>query len=157
MGNKENSSATTNASGSNKSNRKRPFYRNIMSTSDGNNAKPTVAVRELKFHLHDSAKRKHSESFGKIKEAIVLKIQKSFDDPIAIAESISGNAKKLFKKTELQKSELDDPVMKAMENTLFMEEWKIDFTIYRSECKKYHEAWVKAYLVIWDTYFSRDV
>ena len=46
----------------------------FWSNPDENSAKPTVTVRELKFHLHDSAKRKTSVSFGKIKEATVLKI-----------------------------------------------------------------------------------
>ena len=44
-----------------------------------------------------------------------------------------------------------------IQHALFMEEWKIDFTIYRRECKKFDEAWVKAYALIWDSYCSRDV
>ena len=40
---------------------------------------------------------------------------------------------------------------------LLMEEFKIDFTIYRRECKKFDAAWVKAYAPIWDSYYSRDV
>ena len=86
-----------------------------------------------------------------------MKIQKSFEDPIAIVESIVGNAKKVLKKTELQKSELDDPCMKAMDNTLFMEEWKIDFTMQCTEFKKLNEEWVKTYSLIWDLSFSMDV
>ena len=57
---------------------------------------------------------------------------------------------------KLQKSGLGDADMKALKNTLFMEEWKIDFTIYQRECKKFYEAWVKAYALIWDSYCSQN-
>ena len=151
--------AITNEIGS--SNRKRPFYRkrtSTTSTSDGNSSTPTkTAVRDMRFHMHDSAQRKTSESFGKVKEAIVLKIQKTFDDPIAVAQSIADNTKTIFKKTEIQKSVSDDPATKVMENMIFLEEFKIDFTIYRQECKRFDETWVKAYALIWDTYCSKDI
>ena len=69
---KENNLVTTNASGS--ASKKRPFYRKQMSTSDRNGSTPKVAIKEMKFHLYDSAQRKTSELFARSKEAIVLKI-----------------------------------------------------------------------------------
>ena len=72
-------------------------------------------------------------------------------------ESIRNNCKKVFKKTVLVKSTSTDDDVKAMENILFMEEFKIGFTIYRNESKKFDGAWVKAYALIWDTYCSRDL
>ena len=77
-----------------------------------------------------------------------MKIQKLFDDPIATVESIVDNTKWTFKKTEIQKSTATDLTVKAMENMMFMEEWKINFTIYRGEQKKFDQAWVKAYPLI---------
>lgn len=74
MGNKLNSSSTASTSGSNKSNTKIMLYRERKGNSDVNSAKPKPAVRELKFYLHDSSQRKMSESFGIIKEAIVLMV-----------------------------------------------------------------------------------
>ena len=68
--------------------------------------------------------------YNNSEEAIVLKSKKSFDDPIYIAESIVDNVKKIFKKNELKKCEATDPDVKAMQNNSFMEEWKINFTIY---------------------------
>ena len=59
----------------------------------------------------NSAQRKTSESFAKIKEAIISKIQKTFEDPIAIAKSIVGSEKKFFKKTELKKCLSNDADM----------------------------------------------
>ena len=40
---------------------------------------------------------------------------------------------------------------------MYLEEWKIDFTIYRKDERKFDEAWVKAYALIWDTYCSREI
>ena len=77
-----------------------------------------------------------------------MKIQMSFYDPIAVAESIVGNSKEIFKKTEIKKSEEKDSVVKSMEISLFPEEFKIDFTIYRNKCDKFEEAWIKAYALI---------
>ena len=98
---KENNLATTNACGS--TNNKRPLYRKQTNTSDGDGSTSKVVVREMKFHPHDSEQRKTSESFARIKKAIVSKIQKTFEDPIAIAKSIVENKKKVFKKTGLKK------------------------------------------------------
>ena len=156
---KENISPATNASGL--SNRKIPFYRkwtSTTSTSNGNSSKPTkVAVREMKFHMHDSVQRKTSESFGKIRETIILKIQKKFDDPVDMIESIRNKNKKVFEKTKPVISTSTEADVKSMEKILFMEEFKIDFIIYRSECKKFDGAWIKAYALIWDNYCSKDI
>ena len=46
---------------------------------------------------------------------------------------------------------------KALENEMYLEEWKIDFAIYRKDERKFDEAWVKAYALIWDTYCSREI
>ena len=53
-------------------------------------------VRELKFYLHDSIGRKQSESFGKIREAIITKIQKTFEDSVDIVASLEARTKKVF-------------------------------------------------------------
>lgn len=90
-----------------------------------------MAVRKLVFYLHDSAQRKTSESFGKIKEDLVLKIQKSFDNPSAMAELIFDRVKKTFKKKKIQKRTATDLMVIEMEHVMFMEEWSIYFTIYR--------------------------
>ena len=154
---KENIATTTNASGS--ANRKLPFYRKRTSATDGNTNIFTLkaAVREMKFHMHNSVKRKTSESFRNIKEIIYLKIQKTFDDPMDITESIRNKNNKAFEKTKLVISTSTEADVKTMENMFFMEDFKIDFIIYRSECKKFDGAWIKAYALIWDTYCSKDI
>ena len=88
MGNKENNS------GSN-GNRRKPFYRKINKSTLSTRPK---MVREIKFHLHDSMQRKSSESFGKIKEAIITKISLEFENPIEIVESLKTGTQILFRK-----------------------------------------------------------
>ena len=62
-------------------------------TSKSNNP---PKIREYKFYLHDSAQRKTSESFNKIKESIITKIQKTFDDSVDIVASLEANTKKVY-------------------------------------------------------------
>ena len=62
-------------------------------TSKNNNL---PKIRELKFYLHDSVQRKQSESFNKIREAIITKIQKTFEDSVDIVASLEAKAKKVF-------------------------------------------------------------
>ena len=63
--------------------------------SNNKNNNPPKA-RELKFYLHDSVGRKQSESFGKIREAILIKIQKTFDSPVDLVSSLKSKAKKVY-------------------------------------------------------------
>ena len=93
---KENSSAAANV-GENK-NKRKPFYRK-KGNGGGDNSNAAVTtkkIKEMKFYLHDSAARKSSESFGKIKESIILRIQKSFEEHIFLTESIISKTKKVF-------------------------------------------------------------
>ena len=65
------------------------------STTSKNNNLPKI--RELKFYLHDSAQRKTSESFNKIREAIITKIQKTFEDSVDVVASLEAKAKMSMK------------------------------------------------------------
>ena len=151
MGDKENKSG----------NKKRPYYRKRgKSNSGGNsgtNAKTKSTVREMKFHLHDSQQRKSSESFAKIKEAIITKIKKSFKNPNTIEESLSSNSKKIFTKPKKQESTETDADAKNMQNTMFMEQYKINSTIFRKKEMRFQEQWTKAYALIWDTSCAKDI
>ena len=61
-----------------KNNNRRRFRRNFKKSksSDSSNGQNDgkTKIKEYKFHMHDSAQRKASESFGKIRDAIILKI-----------------------------------------------------------------------------------
>ena len=128
MGDKDNKSG----------NKRSPFYRKRgKSNSGGNswgnsgtNAKTKSTVRELKFYLHDSQLRKSSESFTKIKEVIITKIKKSLENPNTIVESLLLDLKKVFIKPKKQETTEANLATRDMENSMFMEEYKIDFTIF---------------------------
>ena len=71
--------------------RKGGNFSTSKSTSNGANKNNNPwKTREVKFHLHDSAQRKTSESFNKIVDAIVTRIQKTFEDSIDIVTSIKN-------------------------------------------------------------------
>ena len=112
-------------------------------------------VRELKFNLHDSVNRKFSESFGKIKEAIITRINLELDNTIEIADSLKMGTKIVFVKPKLESSLSVDKDIKVQENLMFMEEYKINFTIFRQSELKFKEQWVKAFVLIWDSFCSR--
>ena len=110
-----------------KKNKRRPFYRKSQNENgETNNVVTTKKMKEMKFYLHNSTARKTSESFGRIKESIVLKIHESFEDPIYLSESIISECKKIFTKTIKIKSTLGYTVdlvdEKALENEMYLEE-----------------------------------
>ena len=80
-------------------NRRRFSQRKKSSTSSSvtsNKSNNSPKVRELKFYLHDSANRKTSESFNKIREAIITKIQKTFADSVDVVASLEEKTKKVY-------------------------------------------------------------
>ena len=117
----------------------------------------TKFIREMRFHLHDSARRKSSESFRKIKEAIVNKVNSSFDNPIEIGESLKTGIKFVFEKPEIETNYDDEAGIRAQENLMFLEEYKINFTIFGQSEIKFKEQWIKAYALIWGSYCSREM
>ena len=118
--------------------KKRRFYRkpNNKPNGNGNNSngssQKVQTKREMKFHMHDAQARKMSESFDKIKKAIILKIQETFEDSKNIVESLKKKTKKVIDKPDFKKyvSSLTDPAEKAAENKSLEKEWEVDFQIY---------------------------
>ena len=102
---KENSSRQANSGSGNNSNRRR-FNRkkNSSQKSNGTSQASTAnksKTREYKFYLHDSAGRKTSESYNKILEAIILRIEKTFEQPIDVSDSIRAKTKKVYDEPEM--------------------------------------------------------
>ena len=116
-----------------------------------------MVVREYKFHMHDSNARKTSQSYSKIKEAIILKIQKTFDSPRDVASSLATGVKKVYDRPTRKKSTLTDPEEKAVENETFRGKWNIDFQLFREKEEKFNDNWVKAYALIWEGYCSKKM
>ena len=95
--------------------------------------------------MHDSAQRKTSESFGKIKEAIILKINKTFDTALEIVESIRTGVKKAPDEPTLDRLMAADPLVKAAEDALNLEKWKIEFSYYHNQKHKLQASFAKAF------------
>ena len=106
----------------------------------------------MKFHLHDSASRKSSEYFRKIKEAIINRINLQFDNPIEIGESLKMENKFVFENPKIKSSTSDDAGIRAQENLMFMEEHTINFTIFNQSAVTAREncAWPSKKFQIWN-------
>ena len=145
----------------NKNNNRRKFRRNFKKTksSDSSNGQNDgkAKIREYKFHMHDSAQRKTSESFGKIRDAIILKINKTFDTPLEVVESIRTGAKLIPNEPELVSSTATDPLVKQAEDALNLEKWKIEFSFYHAQKHKLQANFTKAYSLIWENYCAKEV
>ena len=124
-------------------------------TSKNNN---TPKMRELKFYLHDSTQRKQSESFGKIREAIITKIQKTFEDSVDVVASLEAKVKKVYDEPDVPEATTEGTdIEKARKDRLAEKKWEILFTRYQDKTEKFDALWIKAFALIWDSYCSKEV
>ena len=141
-------------------NRRRFSQRKKSSTNSNvtskNNNSPKV--RELKFYLHDSANRKTSESFNKIRDAIITKIQKTFADSVDVVASLEGKTKKVYDEPSMPEAATEGTdAEKARKDRLAEKKWEILFTRYQDKTEKFEALWIKAFALIWDTYCSKEI
>ena len=132
-----------NQNNQNKGGQRRRFYprkKNSIPSTTGtaktSDNKPKT--REFKFYLHDSAQRKQSENFNRIKEAIILKIQKTFNDPKRITESLVQMAKHVFTEpTPGNRLSAGTDAEQAWDNKCALKKYAIDYQEYKQELKKF--------------------
>ena len=98
--------------------------------------------------MHDSDQQKTSESFGRIKEAIVLKIQTTFENPMKVAESITSMKLSRFKEPEFTTSVKTDADAKNLENRMLEMKYKIMLEIYMKDIRGFDKGLVKVYALI---------
>ena len=85
MANNQNKNQNQNGGGTTNQ-KKRRFFRKTNNKPSGNGSQnngsnqKVQAKRKSRFHMHDAQARKLSESYEKIKKAIILKIQETFED-----------------------------------------------------------------------------
>ena len=121
-----------------------------------NNSKPKQ--RELIFHLHDSTLRKTSESFNKIREAIIIKIEKTFEDSLDIVNSIETNTKKTFNEPQTSEAATNGTTEeKARKDCLSEKKWETMLIRYQEKVDKFESLWEKTYALIWDQYCSKEM
>ena len=98
--------------------------------------------------MHDSDQQKTSDSFGRIKEAIVLKIQTTFKNPMKVAESITSMKLSRFKEPEFTVSVNTDADAKNLENRMSEMKYKIMLEIYMKDIRGFDKGLVKVYALI---------
>ena len=82
--------------------------------------------------MHDSAQRKQSENYNRIKEAIILKIQKTFDDPERITESLVQMTKHTFTEPSPgTRSSTGSDAEQAWDNECALKKYVIDYQQYK--------------------------
>ena len=102
------------------------------STTSKNNNPPKV--RELKFYSHDSAQRRTSESFNKIREAIITKIQKTFEDSVDVVASLEAKAKKVYAEPTVPNAATEGTdEAKARKDRISEKKWEILFQRYQDK------------------------
>ena len=114
-------------------------------------------MKEYRFYLHDSQSRKSAESFGKIKESIINKIQRTFDSPLEIVECLQTNTKPTFTAPEPGEVTGDSAEARSLsaekETLIFHEKFK---WFMRKE-EEFKVNFSKAFATIWETYCSAEV
>ena len=109
---------------------KKPFYRIRKKASTSKAGSQNNSSRELKFHMHDSALRKNAEFFGKVKEAIVLRIQKTFTNGRDLSECLWDGTEKVFNEPILQRAINEDADTMAFQQKMYDMKWQINYERY---------------------------
>ena len=148
-------------------NQRRRFYRKPSNKNkpngNGNNgngsSQKIQAKREMKFHMHDAQARKTSESYEKIRKAIILKIHESFEDSANVVESLRKKQKIAVAKPDWKNyiSQEANPADRAEEQKHLDAEREADLKEYKEEVKLFKNNWSKAYAMIWKNYCSKEV
>ena len=63
----------------------------------------------------------------------------------------------MFSVFELTKSKKADAEAKVLENRMLEMKWKADYETHLREEVDFKDNWVKAYALIWDSYYSRKM
>ena len=106
--------------------------------------------------MHNTDARKSSESFGKIKEVIILKIQKMLELNTDSAESIESRVNTVFTAPTIPSSSKIDTNERAREDHQFDIEYETKFKRHMVQEEEFNRNWVKAYALIWEAYCSKE-
>ena len=107
--------------------------------------------------MHDSDARKKSELFEKIREAIVLKIQKTFEKNADIATSIESGTKHTFTEPTMKTSSHATPAFAARQDRVFEIEYEAKLLRHMAKEEEFENNWVKAYALIFESYCSKGI
>ena len=111
---------------------------------------------EFKFQLHDTS-RKGGYTYKKIFDAIVLKIQTSFDGGRFVVKSLRGKVKEGPVLPTRGQSNKTDQLERAIEQESLNRKYEAQLSYYFTAESQFEDNWVKAYGLIYDTYCSKEM
>ena len=127
------------------------------SSSSTTNSSSKSKTKEYKFHMHDSNERRSAESFGKIKEAIVLKIQKTFDSPRDIVKTLRDKRKIVIAEPNPADPTGNTDQERERSYQQNIRKWQEDYRWWQNKREQYDDNLAKAYAVIWENYCSKEI
>ena len=130
---------------------------NKKSNSSNNQSGKRFTKREFKFYAANS-RVKNPYTFEKIEEAIILKIQTTFEGVTVpdVVRSLRTRKVHVYKEPELVVSiETDQDKFRAEERRNAVRYDK-QYDRWESNVAEFNSLWVKAYGLIWDSYVSSD-
>ena len=116
-----------------------------------NSASSNTTVRkdkECKFYLHNSNERCSAESFNKIKDAIIVKIQKTFDSPRETIKILRDKAKQTFVEPQVAQPTGNSQQEIDRDYQHMTRKWKEDYRWYQSKLDQYEDNFFKAFTLI---------
>lgn len=119
----------------NKNGRKPYYSKRFQKGNTKAFSKPNGSIKEYRFHMHDYQARKMSESFITIKESIILKVQKTFDNTRDVANILKNNNEKVLTKPNLIKPYFNNREEKKQENLKFRIKWQVDYDEFKRDPK----------------------
>ena len=145
-----------------RNNRNRRFNRrkntsNNASSSTSKTSTTNSRSKEYKFYLHDSQNRKNAESFGKIKEAIINKIQRTFDHPLEIVQCLRENKKPTFTAPEPGEVEGVTPEERALSTKKVELIFHEKFKWHMRKQDEFDVNFSKAFAMIWEGYCTAEL
>ena len=127
------------------------------SNSNTSNSSSQNKSKEYKFYMHDSNERRSAESFGKIKDSIILKIQKTFDSPRDIVKTLRDKTQIVI--TEPNPAEPTGATYQERERSYqqSIRKWQEDYRWWQSKKEQCEDNLAKAYALIWENYCSKEI
>ena len=127
------------------------------SQNSNNNSTTNSKTKEYKFHLHDSQSRKNAESFAKIKEAIILKVQKTFNSPKEITKCLRDKAVPRFEEPQPDEITGDTAEKKELNRERVNMKYKEEFRWHMRKKEEFEDNFFKVFALIWETYCSSEL
>ena len=125
---------------------------NKKNNSSNNQSGKRFAKREFKFYAADSGV-KNPYTFEKIEEAIILKVQTTFEGVTVpdVVRSLRTRKVHVYDEPELVVSEETDPAKFRAEERRNGVRYDKQYDRWESNVAEFNSLWVKAYSLIWDS------